>query len=95
MSHPVLIIISVIIAIFAIFLIIIYSIKRQFRAFPCYFNILFTLILAFDNIIRLIPEGKGTGEDKEKPKAILCHIQAFSLTLFDKLIKKLAINLKK
>ena len=86
MSHPVLIIISIIIAIFAVFLIIIYSIKRQFRSFPCYFNILFTLIIAFDNLIRLIPEGKGTGQGDKKPKELLCHIQAISLTLFDKLM---------
>ena len=86
MTHPVLIIISVIIAIFAIFLIIIYSVNKKFRSFPCYFNILFTLIIALDYIIRLIPGGKGTGEGDEKPKDILCHIQAFSLTLFDKLM---------
>jgi hypothetical protein len=61
-------------------------VNRKFRSFPCYFNILFTLIIALDYIIRLIPGGKGTGEGDEKPKDILCHIQAFSLTLFDKLM---------
>ena len=86
MTHPVLIVISIIIAIFAIFLIIIYSVNRKFRSFPCYFNILFTSIIALDYIIRLIPGGKGTGKGDEKPKDILCHIQAFSLTLFDKLM---------
>lgn len=86
MPHPVLIIISIIIFIFAIFLIIIYSVKKNFRSFPCYFNILFTLIIAFNNLIRLIPGGKGTGEGDEKPKEIECHIQAFALTLLDKLM---------
>ena len=86
MTHVVLIIISILITIFAIFLIIIYSIKKKFRSFPCYFNILFTLIIALDNLIRLIPGGKGTGKGDEKPKDVLCHIQAFSLTLFDKLM---------
>lgn len=86
MQHPVLIIISVIISIFAIFLIIIYSVKRNFRSFPCYFNILFTLIIAVDNLIRLMPGGKGNGIGDEKPKEIECHIQAIALTLFDKLM---------
>ena len=86
MPHPVLIIISIIISIFAIFLIIIYSVKKKFRSFPCYFNILFTLIIALDNLIRLLPGGKGTGRGDDKPKEIECHIQAFALTLFDKLM---------
>lgn len=86
MTHPVLIIISIIITFFAVFLIIIYSKKKKFRSFPCYFNILFTLIIALDNLIRLIPGGKGNGKGDEKPKDVLCHIQAFSLTFFDKLM---------
>jgi hypothetical protein len=86
MPHPALITISAIIAVFAILLIIIYASNRKFRSYPCYFNIIFTLTITADYLIRLIPSGSGTGKDDDKPKSISCHIQAFSLTLFDKLM---------
>ena len=85
MSHPVLIIISIIIALFAIFLLIIYLLNEKFRSYPCYFNIIFTISITLDNLIRLIPEGIGeVNDEKSGDKSFLCHIQAFSLTLFDK-----------
>ena len=86
MAHIVLIIISGIITLVAILLIIIYCMNKSFRAFPCYFNIIFTLTIAFNNIIRLIPAGRGTGIDTNEEKTIPCHIQAFTLAFFDKLM---------
>ena len=77
MAHPVLITISALISIVALFLIIIYLINRKFRSYPYYFNIIFILVIAIDNIIRLIHT-----EDKSG----LCKFQAFTLTLFDKLM---------
>ena len=81
-----LILINVLISIFAIFLIIIYSLNKKFRLYPCYFNIIFTLTIAADNLIRLIHFGRGDGIDNDLPKTLSCKIQAFTLTLFDKLI---------
>ena len=89
MSHPILFIISILIALIAILLAIIYCLNKKFRSYPCYFNILFTLIITFDNLIRLIPGGKRTYEDEEDDghsKSIPCHIQALSLTIFDKMM---------
>ena len=87
MSHPALIAISIIISLFAFLLLIIYLLNKKFRSYPCYFNIIFTLSITIDNLIRLIPGGKGDKEDNHsEKKTVLCHIQAFSLTLFDKLM---------
>ena len=86
-AHPALLTVNVLISIVAILLIIIYSTIKKFRSYPCYFNIIFTLTITIDNIVRLIPGGKGTGiDDKESEKTISCKIQAFTLTMFDKLM---------
>lgn len=85
MAHPALITINIIISIFAIFLIIIYVVNKNFRSYPCYFNIIFSSTIALDNLIRLLPAGTGNGNNNE-PKTLACYIQAFNLTLFDKLI---------
>ena len=89
MSHPILFIISILIALIAILLTIIYALNKKFRSYPCYYNVLFTLIITFDNLIRLIPGGKRTYEeeaDDGHSKSIPCHIQALSLTIFDKMM---------
>jgi len=75
-------IISGIISLITIFLIIIYSVNKHFRSYPFFFNIIITLSIAFDNIIRLIPIDDKGSEDI----SILCQIQAFALTFFDKLM---------
>lgn len=86
MAHTSLIIVNIIIVIVTICLIIIYSLNKKFRSYPCYFNIIFTLVITLDNLIRLIPGGKGTGVDNGEPEEVICHIQAFSLTFLDKLM---------
>jgi len=86
MAEPVLITISIIISIIALFLIIIYCINRKFRSYPYYFNIIFISVIAIDNLIRLIPEGKGDKNLITGNETTLCKIQAFTLTLFDKLM---------
>lgn len=78
-------IISAIITLITIFLIIIYSVNRNFRSYPFFFNIIITLSIAIDNIIRLIPASNGNGIESED-KSALCQIQAFTLTFFDKLM---------
>lgn len=85
MANAVLISISILISIIAVFLIIIYLINRKFRSYPYYFNILFIVTIAIDNIIRLIPEDNIKKDDE----TIGCKIQAFTLTLFDKLMLNL------
>ena len=85
-AHPALLSVNIIISIVAILLIIIYSTIKKFRSFPCYFNIIFTLTITIDNIVRLIPGGRGDGIDVEGEKAVSCKIQAFTLTMFDKLM---------
>ena len=86
MAEPVLITISIIISIIALFLIIIYCINRKFRSYPYYFNIIFISVIAIDNLIRLIPEGKGDKNLITGNETTLCKIQAFTLTLFDKIM---------
>ena len=57
---------------------IIYAKTKTFHSYPCYFNIIFSIFIALDNICRLI-----VGFDKD---SIICFIQGFSLVLFDKLM---------
>jgi hypothetical protein len=78
-------IISGIITFITIFLIVIYSINNNFRSYPFFFNIIITLSITLDNIIRFIPASKGDNIGSEE-KSVLCLIQAFTLTLFDKLM---------
>ena len=49
----------------------------EFQKYPCYLNIILTLIIVIDNISRLIGSNKIT---------FLCKSQAFILAVFDKLI---------
>ena len=87
MAEEILYVISVIITIIAICLIITYSINKKFRALPFYFNIIFTLSIAINNILRLIPAARGDGinsKDEGKKESIQCKIQAFALTFLDK-----------
>lgn len=78
-------IISGLITLITIFLIIIYSVNKKFRSYPFFFNIIITLSITLDNAIRLIPAsiGDDVGNDDI---SILCKIQAFTLTFFDKLM---------
>ena len=83
MPELVLIIISAIITIIAIFISIVYCTNKQFRSFPFYFNILFTFSIAVNNIARLLPI-QETDKIKNHKKSIMCQVQAFSLTFLDK-----------
>lgn len=82
MGNIFLYIISALIAAFTIFLFIVYVINDKLKSYPCYFNIYFCIIIALDNIIRLIPAKKGETADNASN---ICKAQAFSLSLFDKL----------
>jgi len=62
----------------SLYLIIIYLVSKSFRSYPCYLNIILSLVISIDNILRLIRLGYSS--------IIICYIQAFSLALFDKLI---------
>ena len=79
---------SLIIVIFTIFLIIIYS-KKELHSYPCYFNIILSSVISIDNVLRLIPvyEDKNSKEEGKKPNdKFICKFQGFSLALFDKLM---------
>ena len=78
-------IISGIITFITIFLIVIYSLNKNFRSYPFFFNIIITLSITIDNLIRFIPAAKGDNIGSED-KSVLCLIQAFTLTVFDKLM---------
>ena len=88
MPKLVLIIISAIITIIAIFISIVYCCNKKFRSFPFYFNIMFTFSIAANNIIRLLPVSNETSQkyqDKSQNNpSIMCKIQAISLTFLDK-----------
>ena len=70
-----------IIVLFNIFLIFIY-IKSKFKNYPYYFNVLFSLTISLNNILRLIHVNKTKKEESD----VGCKIQAVLLTLSDKLI---------
>lgn len=94
-------ILSIIIIIFTVLLIIVFlndkkiisglnSPMNYLKIYPCYFNIFFCFIIIIDNIIRLIPDRLGVIPSKEKDNAnIICYIQAFSASLFDKFLLSL------
>jgi hypothetical protein len=85
MPELVLIIISAIITLIAIFISIVYCCNKKFRSFPFYFNIMFTFSIAVNNIIRLLPiPDKDKTKDPNIPKSPICNIQAFALTFLDK-----------
>ncbi len=51
--------------------------KKNIQFYPCYLNIILSLSIAINNIIRTIPTVNST---------LKCKVQAFILALFDKLI---------
>ena len=95
------IICSLLIATFTILLIIVYSKDKYFHGtknkkisdmylYPCYFNIFFCIIIAANNIIRLIPFNITViPEEPEGQENIVCKTQAFLASLFDKLLVSL------
>lgn len=74
----IIIILNVFIAIIALFLSFLFLKSKSFNTFPCYNMVIFSLILLFDCIIRLIPT--------HFLYSIISRIQAFLLCFFDKLI---------
>ena len=98
------IICSLLIAIFTILLIIVYSKDKYFHSsknkklsdlylYTCYFNIFFCAIIALNNIIRLIPFRFTVGpKEPEGQENFVCKTQAFLATLFDKLLVSLMTN---
>ena len=60
-------------------LIIIYVKVKDLHSYPCYFNILLSVVISINNIARLINPG-GNSDN------IGCKIQGFILALFDKLM---------
>ena len=67
-----------VIIIISLYLVIIYIISKTFRSYQGYLNVILSLIIALDNIVRLIGIGeKGT---------MRCYFQALFLAVFDKLI---------
>ena len=84
------IIICGIITLFTILLIIIYSIDKNFKSIPCYFNIFFCIIITLDDLLRLIPQSEGVefGEKITEPN-LLCKMQAMALSILDKYILNL------
>ena len=82
MGNIFLYILSALIALFTIFLLIVYIKSHLLKSYPCYFNIYFCFIITFDNILRLIPADKN--QDVNNPNA-WCKAQAFILSTFDKL----------
>ena len=94
-------ILSIIIIIFTILLIIVFLNDKKIifdknspinyiKIYACYFNVFFCLIIIIDNLIRLIPDKLGVipSKDNDNPN-IICYIQAFSDSLFDKFLLSL------
>ena len=72
------IILNIIIILITLYLIFLFIKSKTFHIYPCYNIMALSFILFFDNILRLIPT-----KDAGNP---LKYIQAFLLTLLDKLV---------
>lgn len=70
-------IINIVIALFTILLLFIYLKSPSFKSIPFFYNIIYCIIITFDNGLRLIPA--------EKLEDTWCKIQGFLLSFFDKL----------
>ena len=79
------IIISIIITVFTVLLIIIYSLNKSFKSIPFYFNIFFCVMISLDDILRFVPSGTDDSKKNEK-ETTWCKIQAISLSILDKYI---------
>ena len=70
-------------------LLVIYSASKRLRDYLSLFNIVFTSTILLDILIRFINASRGDGinsRDINEEVKTLCKIQAFALTLLDKLI---------
>ena len=87
----------ILIIIFTTLLIIIYSKDKYFQGnasnpkskltlYPCYFNIFFCVIIVLNNVLRIIPESLTIDASDNDHSSALCWIQAFMLSLLDKLL---------
>lgn len=95
---------SIIMTVFSVLLIIIYSKNKYLQMdtqnvniinqkFLSYFNIFFCIMVISSNIIRLIPESLTVNPSKEKQSSnTLCVIQAFTCCLLDKILISLMTN---
>jgi hypothetical protein len=71
------IILNVVFIFVAIYIFILYVKDKNFHTVPCYNMIIITLLLFFDNVLRIIPVGSND---------IMQYIQAFILVFFDKVL---------
>lgn len=76
------IILNVLIIIIGIYLSFLFIKSKSFHTYPCYNMMIFSFILIFDNILRILPITDNRVNDFTK----LEYIQAFFLVFFDKLI---------
>ena len=78
---------SILIIIVTAFLILVYSKTKALHSYPCYFNIILSLVISIDNILRIIPfyDNKIRSPSLTKPNdSFGCFFQGFALALFDK-----------
>ena len=79
------IIISIIITVFTVLLIIIYSLNKSFKSIPFYFNIFFCVMISLDDILRFVHSGANDSQNIGKVTT-WCKIQAITLSILDKYI---------
>lgn len=87
--HTILWIMIGLIIVITLFLIIIYIKSKTFRSYPCYLNIILSSVILIDNLLRLIPmdsKENDSQDPEEREVSFLCNIQAFLLSVFDKLM---------
>ena len=96
------IIFSILMIVFSILLIIVYvkdkknhqkreKSSEKMKLYLCYLNIFFCSVVISNNVMRLIPDSLTVKKYSEHniKKRILCKIQAFSVSLLDKLLLSL------
>ena len=74
-------VINIIIGTITIFIAFIYFKGKSFETIPCYFNLMFCFIIIFNNFLRLYKPIETKGKDF----SLLCKVQGFALSFFDKL----------
>ncbi len=74
-------IINIIIGVITIFIAFIYFKSKSFEPIPRFFNLMFCFIIIFNNFLRLYKPIETKGKDF----SLLCKVQGFALSVFDKL----------